>query len=405
MDPTTPQSSSRFWILAVVATLVTVAVVVGVVASGGDERDEPPATTASDTTDDEPEDPAEPQEQDLDAEIAELSAETERIRGLPFLEPVDVTFLTDEEFEDRILADLEEDLDSGELDEVALVWRALELIPPDTDLGALLRQALAGEVLGFYDPETDELVMRGVVLDPFVRSTLVHELTHALDDQHFDLDRAELMDGDDSEAQFGFIGLVEGTATWVEEQWVTMLDRDEVAELRRREAEFGVGIDLRGIPDILLIDISLPYILGPTFVRELVAAAGTDGIDAAYLDLPTSGEHILEPESYEARDLPVVVVNPPADGTVISEGVIGASGLFEMLLDLDVAAAQRMARAWEGDRYVVWRNGDEVCLRADVLAEPDATTTMRDGLETFVEAHSSASVEPVGDLLRFTACA
>ncbi len=411
MDPTAPQSSSRFWILAAVATLVTVAVVVGMVAAGGGDDEStlgvPTSTPQTSTPIPDTEAMAgDPQAQgDLSDEIAALSAETERIRGLPFLEPVKVTFLTDEDFEERILTGIEEDLDSGELAEVALVWRALRLIPAETDLEALVRQALAGGVLGFYDPETDELVMRGVALDPFVRSTLVHELTHALDDQHFDLDRVDLMEGEDTEAQFGFIGLVEGTASWVEEQWVGTLDSEEIVELRRREAEFGAGIDVAGIPDILLIDISLPYILGPAFVEGLVDTAGTDGIDAAYLDLPRSGEHIFEPSAYDNGDLPVPVDNPPADGPVLTEGVIGASGLFEMLLDVDRSAAQVMARGWGGDRYVVWRDGESICLRADVLAEPDAEDRMRTGLQDFADAHGSASVDQIGELLRITACA
>ena len=47
-----------------------------------------------------------------------------------------------------------------------------------------------------------------------VRAVLVHELLHALEDQHFGLDRPDLGD----EAFLGFQALAEGSAVRVEEQ-------------------------------------------------------------------------------------------------------------------------------------------------------------------------------------------
>ena len=70
-------------------------------------------------------------------------------------------------------------------------------------------------VVGFYDPETDELVVRGAALTPYVRTTIAHELVHALDDQHLDLDRPEYDEADD-EIGFGFSSVVEGNARRVE---------------------------------------------------------------------------------------------------------------------------------------------------------------------------------------------
>ena len=338
--------------------------------------------------------------------LEQLQRETERIRGLSFLEPVDATFLTDEEFRAQLADVLEDDLEGGNLVEVERIWQALGLIEPDVDLAQVLRQALGEGVLGYYDPETDELVMRGVELDFYTQSTLVHELTHALDDQHFDLHRPDLDDSDDTEAQFAFTGLAEGSASWVENRWVASLSTEEAAELQRAEIRFGASADLTGIPEVLLVDLSLPYVLGPAFVAELVASGGTDAIDAAFLAPPLTGEQLYDPAEY-LDEVPVVVVaQPPADGDVVDEGVLGASSLYEILLFSDPRSSTGAAAVWGGDAYVVWETGpDRACIRADIVGDDAAGTDLiADALGTYVATHDDASIERAGDAVRLTAC-
>ena len=47
---------------------------------------------------------------------------------------------------------------------------------------------LGSDTLAFYDPRTQDVYVRGTdTTAPATRVTLAHELTHALQDQHFDL--------------------------------------------------------------------------------------------------------------------------------------------------------------------------------------------------------------------------
>jgi hypothetical protein len=424
MDPTSAGTGpARFWVFALIAVLVTAGVAVGIVvfSSDGDGAAQSMGTsvTPTDNSDVGPSrgstgddggtaEPLSAEESSAEAEIAELSAAASSIRGLPFLEPVETTFLSDDDFRQRVLDQLDEDLDPAELAEIEMIWQALGLIDADLSLEAALRDAFGEAVLGFYNPETDELVVRGVVLDPLLRSTLVHELTHALDDQHFDIERAELMDGEDTEAQFGFIGLVEGTASWVEDQWVAGLSDDELLALREAEARFGAGIDYSDLPETLLIDISLPYIFGPELVRTIVERGGTDGIDAAYLDPPSTGEHLFDPLGYLESDDPVRVPAPPADGEVLVDGVVGASGFYEMLLWGDPSNAGRMATDWGGDHFVVWRDDpdvDRACLRVDMVGDrAEDTDRAYDALQEYARVHGDATAERVDGRVRLTAC-
>jgi len=67
------------------------------------------------------------------------------------------------------------------------VLKALRLIADKVDLGEVAKKQ-AGDVVGFYDDHKKSLYVRGVDPTPFAKEVIVHELTHALDDQHFGLD-------------------------------------------------------------------------------------------------------------------------------------------------------------------------------------------------------------------------
>src|SRR5262249_43648520 len=76
--------------------------------------------------------------------------------------------------------------------------------------------------LGFYDHTTKELVVRGAKLTPYSRATLAHELTHALDDQWFGLNRPKLYERNDESAD-AFQMLVEGDAENVRNLYVAAM--------------------------------------------------------------------------------------------------------------------------------------------------------------------------------------
>jgi hypothetical protein len=133
--------------------------------------------------------------------VAELSEHVAEVRGAPFPEPVTVELLEDDAFDERLLEDVEEGRE--DIDLVGRLLVALHLLDPSDDLYEIYREFLGVGVIGFYDPETGELVVRGAALTTATRSTIVHELTHAYDDQRFELHRPDVQDADD-ETALGF---------------------------------------------------------------------------------------------------------------------------------------------------------------------------------------------------------
>lgn len=339
-------------------------------------------------------------EQEIDRLVRELQPFVERARGLRFKEPVKATLLDDAAFRTRLRD--EDDTDKAEVEKSAKVLRALGLLDDDVDLEEAVDALLGNAVLGFYDYEKNELVVRGAEFTAGVRSTLVHELAHALQDQHFELDRPHLEDRDD-EAETAFSGLVEGDAVRIEQAYLKTLSDRERAQAASENQSGDIGDD---VPQVLLSLLAFPYVVGPQFVDRLLDEGGNARVDQAFAQPPATSEHLLHPERYLAGDALAAVADPAAEGTVFDQGVIGEFGL---LLVLETALRgnelRRAAAGWAGDRYVAWEDGDEVCVRGTVqmeTAKDDAE--LRRALDTWADDLGGVEVEGTGPVT-FTSCA
>jgi len=316
-----------------------------------------------------------PAASDLERAVPALMRFVQEARGLPFTAPVKVTLLPDKAFRERLTE--EEDGEQAEAEEeletTQRVLEGLGLLERGIDLEAAVESLYGDAVAGFYDPEEDDLVVRGEELTVSVRTTLVHELTHALQDQHFDIHRPELDDRDD-EASTGFTGLVEGDAVRVERLYLESLSDAERKRAELEELEAGAGIDA-DLPRILLQLVAFPYLYGPEFTTAVFEVEGQARLDAAYAEPPTTSEQLLHPEAYLRGEAITAVTAPKPDGEEIDAGVIGELVLLLILNESGVSGEQAAA-GWGGDRYVAWRDGDETCVRIVV-----AMDTPRDGLE------------------------
>jgi hypothetical protein len=292
----------------------------------------------------------------IEALLPRLSAFVEGERGLRFTRPLRVTVLAGPEFE----AALGESAapDAAEIATAQKLFQALGLLPRGLDLARLVTAADRHGVVGFYSSEDGELVVRGGDPTPLVRRTIVHELTHALDDQHFGLDRTF----DSDEAATGWDSLIEGSAVRIERRYVQSLTASERREMRRVEE---AQLALRGdVPPLVEASLGVPYVHGPELVEALLRQGGRARLDAAFSSPPVSSEQVLDPSRYFRGDRPLPVRRPAVDGRLLDEGEIGQL-LLTLLLQsrLDKRAALTAAAGWGGDRYVAWKRGDTTCVR------------------------------------------
>ena len=107
--------------------------------------------------------------------------------------------------------------------------------------------------------------MRGSELTVGRRATIVHELTHALQDQHFNLSRQGSYSSDDRNAAFEAV--VEDDAVRMEDAYVDSLPKVEQdaydQEQAAGDAAYGAGIT--GVPDWLSATTDFPYSVGESF--------------------------------------------------------------------------------------------------------------------------------------------
>lgn len=340
-----------------------------------------------------PDDVDDPDE--LDAFVEEAIAFVEAVRGRGFVtDPVVVT-LSEPTFVARVQSDLAADFaeDPEAVETADVSYRAAGLIGPDESIVDVFSRFGAAGILGFYDPETDELVVRQPdELSLLTRSTIVHELTHAFDDQHFDLDRPEYDDRTD-EIAWGFRAVAEGSASWVEAQWEAELTPDEQDALLQEELSFGdPGIFTQFELSFLLLELS-PYEFGEAFVEGLVASGGQDALDEALAEPPVTSEQVIDPQAYEDEEGAVPVAVPPADGEVLFAGLGG-----QVLID-SLFSGEGLTRSfeWGGDQMVVWSADGESCLRWDIQAESGDTSSVERDFEAWADRVGAAAVSTIDD--------
>ena len=326
--------------------------------------DESTTTTDATVEDDSPpseEPPADEPEGlpgDLAGEIDALIDVTERLRGLEFLHSVDVSIQQSDEFDAGLNELIDEDLDRQLLEVEERVLATMGLIKPDDDLETLYRDLLTDQVLGYYEPETRQLVVRdnGGGLSATERSIVVHELVHALTDQYYGwgerlIELAEDGPGDELEA-LRMIG--EGDATLIQTEYaVTELSASELAEFVTEALESEQNTE--GLNPYLLASLALPYNEGFMYVSS--AAAGS--IERLYEQPPVSTEQIME-----ATDDPPVAVTLPLlnlEGYELVEEFTQGQGALETSLSVlgSPAAAGLAGRGWGGDRVAWYSDGNE----------------------------------------------
>ncbi len=335
--------------------------------------------------------------------VQQLEAFVEQHRGLHYSRPVKVELLDDAAFRARLRALANDDND--ELMRTGRVLTALGLLEPGVDLVKARDTLLSGAVIGLYDAKTGDLLVRGGQLNPFVRTTLSHELTHAAQDQAFHIDRPEL-DKRDDEASLGFSAVLEGDANRIEEEYRNSLSKAEQRQAAKGEAQAAGSTNYATIPPVLFQFLAFPYSRGRLLVDALIRAGGQARLDAAFKDPPTTSEQVLHPERFLAGEGPKKVADPAADGAVLDKGTMGEFVLQLMLQTaVSTADADKDAAGWGGDRYVAWDRGDKTCARVSFTMDSAADLQeLRDGLSRWAAKQPDATITGT-EPLTLTTCA
>jgi hypothetical protein len=312
-------------------------------------------------------------------EIGVLILDAEESRGLPFLSVPTITILDQAAFTERVNTDLKADLAEEDLTTDEAMLKLLGMLGPDADLEAMIIDLYTEQIAGFYDPETKELVVPVATegITPLQSITIVHELIHALTDQHFDFNdeyerRIDEGNGDDISAA---LALIEGDATYQQFLFLESMSPEDAADAALEVQSFD-SVIFDAMPPWLQRDLGFPYEKGLTFVGQIMSTAGLKGVDEAYKALPISTEQILDPNKYLRNEQPEPMAPLTVDlpgWEMAEEATFGEWGIQLLLTDAaSPGAVTQAAAGWGNDGYRFFTRGGDAAIAWVYQGETEA---------------------------------
>ena len=314
------------------------------------------------------------------------------LRQLPFRAEVKRDVTNRQDLQALLLKELDEDQTPAEFRTGELAFKVMGLIPRDLDWKAAIVRVYSEEIAAFYDPKTktmhliresEEKPKKVGFLESLLgkkggfdkdenKTVIAHELTHALADQHYDLDKMQDAVRKNDDRSMALSALIEGEATlamigsqmmdWNGSKVIAFpaADLDRVFSLMGPMMTMGSGASLREAPPILADSLIFPYIRGMVFCASLANHGGWKAVDAAYGQPPQSTEQILHPEKYlDQPDPPTTIdlgsLTPGAGWTEVGRNVLGE---FQLGILLRKHGGKPIAAGWDGDRYAVFEGPD-----------------------------------------------
>lgn len=297
-----------------------------------------------------------------EAVVGRAMARIEQLRGLEFRQRVPTRVITREAYR----ANRSSDPDPTHAAWNDQVWEALFLVGDDAEVHEVFDEALGSRVLGYYQPSSGLVTIVSDSESPRVaRSTLTHELVHAVQDQHFGLGETP----DTQDAQLARNAVVEGEANRLQRRYARRCG-EEWSCISEVSPTAGSSLDETG-QNVFAV-IYFPYASGPAFVEAVAAENGT-ALDDLYAPYPASTEQIIHPERFRQAEPANVTVpdrsrvpwtrfdhDPVAD-------TVGEGSIFAMVVrnDLGETAPQfgyrhPISEGWAGDSVVPYRDGDRL---------------------------------------------
>jgi len=226
---------------------------------------------------------------------------------------------------DEVVAYLEktmaEDKDAQRLRRSEMVLKTFGLLPRDFDLQTFLVTLLREQVAGYYDPKTKTVNLLDWLGAEQQRPVLAHELTHALQDQSFELEKwmkagdtdldeikqPTAADIDKDEISEARQAVVEGQAMVVLVDYMlaptgqSLLASPQVAEALKQGMLVGTSDspEFQNAPIFLREALTFPYRYGLDFIAELLRSGGKEKAFAGvFSNPPQSTRQIMEPKTY-----------------------------------------------------------------------------------------------------------
>jgi hypothetical protein len=312
--------------------------------------------------------------------VDELLKFSSQESGFPIKSEVKRQLTTRAEVEHYLTEKFNEDEDAKRMQRSEIVLKKFGLLDRDFNLKPFLLALLKEQIEAYYDPKTKTVNMLDWISVDEQKPVLAHELTHALQDQHLDLDKwsdqtppdVSVTSSEDSdhlakdELDTAREAVTEGQATAVmmddilKPMGKSLIGDPEIVEyIKQQMAGSENSPMLARAPLLLSESLLFPYREGLSFEQDVWMDRGQTAAFTGALDRPPSSSwEIMNPREYEQGHVPAIPylpdIHPLVDSTYRPYD-IGQVGQLDVHILTGLfggdSAARDLTPAWDGGIY------------------------------------------------------
>lgn len=301
------------------------------------------------------------------AQIRTMTRQIEQITGWKAKRKVPAAMMNKIQLDTYLKERLNEDVKPDELRAEEVTLRRLGFIGDQVDLKQSLLDVMNEQAAAFYDTRKKRLYLMESTGekggDQMQESVLVHELSHALADQHHNLYRFMQQSGPSDDAHLARMAVLEGQATWLMSEYMAMQNGsslvgkpDLVAMMARASSTSSSEFPaLDSAPLYLQETFLFPYSQGMLFQSKVIEKLGKTGYSEVFRRPPSTTQQILHPELYLSGLEPPALSLPPGKfkEPVLTDGTLGELDHQILLRQFKVTEWAKIAAGWSACRYRV----------------------------------------------------
>ncbi len=299
--------------------------------------------------------------------------------GLPVKGPVKRKLITRADVEKYLKAKLDDDQDSKRMQQDEIVLKKFGLLDRDFALKPFMLALLKEQIEAFYDSKSKTVNLLDWVDADEQKPVLAHELTHALQDQHSNLEKWDDQTPDEvstdasgdqdhlarDEMDTARDAVAEGQATAVMIDYMlkpsgkSLVKNPEILDFWKDQMTGSDSPVMSRAPLLLSESMLFPYKEGVSFEQDVWMDEGRTPAFAGTLDRPpTSSWEIINPRAYEKHEIPAIPLLPnihPLVDPLYRPYDIGQVGQLDLHIIAELFGGDQAARdltpAWNGGLY------------------------------------------------------
>ncbi len=296
----------------------------------------------------------------------EVLQQMSEITGLKLLTPLKKSLRSRDQIRAYVVNEMKEDKDEAERYAGQRSAEAFGLLPKGFDLDNFMIDLLTEQIAGLYDPKTHEFYVADWIPAADQKMVMAHELTHALQDQHFKIDNWVKAARPNDDAELARESVLEGSAMAAMVDYLLQGTGRSLQDLPDIDPSMLVGDMestpmLKKAPPFLRDALIFPYLDGLNFSAAIVRPKGWDALSGVFAKPPISTQQIMHPATYFSfrippkSELPSLDKDLGSDWVRLEDNLMGEFGWKEVLKQfLNEDRATPLAAAWSADRYILF---------------------------------------------------